>query len=108
MGRQLVSRREQVADEARFRRLADRWRTEAEFCASVRDMAMHPAYQQIIGMGPAAIPFILRRLAARPDHWFWALKAITQEDPVKEEDRGDIRKMTRAWLEWGARNGYEV
>jgi len=33
------------------------------------------AYQQIIDMGLAVIPLILRELEQRPNHWFAALRA---------------------------------
>ena len=36
----------------------------------------HPAYQQIISMGEAALPLILRELERNKDHWFLALMAI--------------------------------
>jgi hypothetical protein len=68
---------------------------------------MHPAYQQIIGLGPKAVPLIVRSLRNEPDHWFWALKAITGEDPVAVDDRGDLRRMTESWLAWAAARGYE-
>jgi hypothetical protein len=72
-------------------------------------MATCPAYQSIIGIGPAAIPLILSQLESEgeePDHWFWALRALTSADPVKEEDRGDIVRMATAWIEWGRAQGY--
>ena len=67
-------------------------------------MAMHPAYQQIIGMGTPALPLIFQELQREPDHWFWALGAITGENPVPEEDAGDLDAMTDAWLSWGSTN----
>jgi hypothetical protein len=33
-------------------------------------MAMLPPYQQIIGMGPPAVPLILEELRREPDQWF--------------------------------------
>ncbi|MBI2985266.1 MAG: hypothetical protein HYY45_00720 [Deltaproteobacteria bacterium] len=90
----------------KFRGLVDTWRNETQASSSVTEMAMHPAYQQIIGMGPAAIPLILRELENKPDHWFWALKAITGIDPVKPSERGKIRKMVEAWLRWGKEEGH--
>jgi hypothetical protein len=74
--------------------------------SSITAKAMHPAYQQIIGMGPAAIPLILRDLQRRPDHWFWALTAMTGEDPVPPEDAGDMRKMAEAWIQLGRARGH--
>jgi hypothetical protein len=67
---------------------------------------MHPAYQQIIGIGPDAIPLILQELERKPGHWFWALKSITGEDPVLPEHRGQIAKMTESWLSWGYEKGH--
>jgi hypothetical protein len=64
------------------------------------EIATHPAYQRIIGMGPEALPHIFRRLESGPDHWFWALRAITGVDPVPPEDRGRMVKMREAWLNW--------
>jgi hypothetical protein len=67
---------------------------------------MDPAYQQIIGMGPAVLPLLLDELAREPDHWFWALWAITGSDPVPSESRGKVGEMAQAWLKWGQEHGY--
>jgi hypothetical protein len=96
----------QIAEK--FSRLADEWRSRAAYASSILQIATAPEYQQIIGMGRAVLPLILHELAVRPDHWFWALKAITGEDPVPDQDRGDFEKMTGAWLSWGAANGYRI
>jgi len=92
--------------ERRFRELAQEWREATEFTSSTTDMVMHPAYQQIIGIGRAALPLIFAELRRAPDHWFWALKAITGEDPVAPADRGKVQRMTDAWLAWGHARGY--
>lgn len=93
--------------QQKFESLAERWKKETLYCSSVLEMAMHPAYQQIIGMGRTAIPFMLKDLKEQPRHWFWALRAISGEDPVPPNARGDVLRMTQAWLVWGARSGYE-
>ena len=67
---------------------------------------MHPAYQQIIGMGEAALTMILEQLGESPGHWFWALRAISGEDPTQPEDRGKLPAMAAAWLRWGEARGY--
>lgn len=90
----------------RFHRLKEKWEAETAFFSSVSDIVMHPAYQQIIGMGPAAIPFILREMSVKQGQWFWALKSITNEDPVKSEHRGIVAEMSRAWLQWGKKRGF--
>ena len=65
------------------------------------EMVLHPLYQRIIGMGEAAIPLILNEFDRQPNHWFWALHSITDEDPVPEDCQGNISKMASAWIEWG-------
>jgi len=74
--------------------------------SSITEICMHPAYQQIIGMGPLALPYIFAAMREKPDHWFWALKAINSEDPILPEQRGKIKEMTKAWLRWAKEQGY--
>ena len=97
--------RQPSALEARFRALTATWRSETSRLSSVTAIATHPAYQQIVGMGPAAIPLILKELEQRNDHWFWALKAIAGVDPVPADQRGRINAMREAWLRWGRESG---
>ncbi len=92
--------------EDKFRALAAHWKAETGFTSSTTEIAMHPAYQQIIGMGPAVVPLLLRELEQNLDHWFWALSAITGADPVPEASRGRIKEMAEAWLRWGREQGY--
>lgn len=58
-------------------------------------------YQRIIGMGMPVVPLILEELRREPHHWYWALEAITEQDPVPQEARGKIRDMATVWLAWG-------
>jgi len=97
----------QWADPAtKFFRFKQEWEEATAMLSSITEIAMHPAYQQIIGMGSIAIPFIMRELKNRPAHWFWALKSITGEDPVPPEKRGRIGDMAKAWLIWGREHDY--
>jgi hypothetical protein len=84
----------------RFNNLARQWREDTQWLSSTTEIAMHPAYQAIIGMGPGALPMIVNELRADSGDWFWALKAISNEDPVPPCDRGVINKMKIAWLRW--------
>ena len=95
-----------MAVESRFRELARQWQEATLLMSSITDMATHPAYQQIIGMGEAALPWIFGELQHRPDQWFWALKAITGVDPVPSAERGNQEAMTLAWLDWAKERGY--
>jgi hypothetical protein len=88
-----------------FIRLAEQWRRETLAMSSLTDMVLHPAYYQIIGMGPVALPWILRELQQSGGHWFLALRAITRENPVAPQDRGKVNKMAAAWLKWGEEHG---
>lgn len=82
-----------------FRELADRWREETEFVASPRAAYAHEAYLQIIGLGPTAIPLLLRDLEEGIDDWFWALACITRENPAA--GMTDFEHARHAWLDWG-------
>ena len=96
-----------AAHERRFTRFATAWKAETELISKVTARILHPAYQKIIGMGEAAIPFILKDLSENgPDDWFWALTAITDENPITEAIVGDMHAMTEAWLQWGTKAGY--
>jgi hypothetical protein len=91
---------------AAFRQLADEWRVGTRYLSSTTEISMHPAYQRIIGLGPQVIPLILAELEREPEHWFWALTALTGENPVPTCDRGRLRAMADAWLKWGRENGW--
>ena len=93
-------------DRATFAQLADQWERERPRGLDLHFTIEHPAYQQIIAMGPPAVPWLLQRLAERPDHWFVALHRITGASPTPPESRGRIREMTAAWQEWGRQQGY--
>ena len=90
--------------ETKFTELADQWSEETKFCSSVNDMFGHIAYQNIMRMGPKAVPLILKRIETQPDYWFFALECLTGEDPVPSEERLNFDAITNAWLEWGHMN----
>src|SRR5262245_31368751 len=93
--------------ERRFKRLARAWKSETELISKVSKRIIHPAYQKIIGMGEPAIPLILKDLSDHgPDDWFWALAAITDENPIAGDIAGNMAAMTEAWLRWGRNAGY--
>lgn len=87
-----------------FDKFKEEWQNDTAIISNPNQIAMHPAYQRIIGMGANAVPLIIREMVKKPGHWFWALKAITGEDPVPEETRGSIKRMTDLWLDWWEEN----
>ena len=95
-------------DQETFERLADEWEHDRPRGADIEQMTKHPTYQRIIAMGEPAVPWLLQRLAEKPDHWFLALNAITGARPVLPESRGRIKEMTQAWLDWGRQQGYDL
>ncbi len=99
-----VTRRAQNETD-KFRALAEWWREDTRFTSSLTELVLHPAYQRIIGMGQTALPLLLRELERQPDHWFWALTAITGGDPVRPEQRGKVKEMAWAWIQWAKEQG---
>jgi len=90
----------------RFVKLARQWEKETVNFSSVQQIVLNPNYQAIIGMGPKVIPLILKAMEESPGLWFWALISLTGEDPVSNEMRGDMTRMTETWLAWGKENAY--
>lgn len=88
----------------KFHKLVNEWRRATRHISSVNKTAMHPAYQQIIGMGQSVLPLILEDLKQTRGHWLWALFAITGTDPAHEGATFD--EAVDAWLKWGAQQGY--
>jgi hypothetical protein len=77
--------------ETTFLQLTEQWQRETGMLSVVSKISMHPAYQRIIGMGQPVVPLIMRELEREPDHWFWALSAITGVNPVKPEQKGRLQ-----------------
>ena len=88
-----------------FQRLVRQWKEQARFLSNSAQMAMLKPYQRIIGIGWPAVPLILEELRRDPDQWFWALEAITEENPVSKEAAGNVPLMAQAWVEWGTKQG---
>jgi hypothetical protein len=92
--------------EAEFRRLAEWWNRETKYLSNLNKAYEHPAYRQIIALGPPVIPVLLRHLESDPDWWLGALRELTGADPVPPEHRGNLTKMAADWVAWGRQNGY--
>src|SRR5438046_8485732 len=93
--------------EQRVVHLLERWREQTAYLSSSTRITAHPAYQELIALGPAALPSLFHDLEQTCDgHLSKALTAITGAHPVPDEDRGNIRKVADAWLRWAAENGH--
>lgn len=89
----------------RFRELAAQWRRETEYDSVASVVFMNRAYQQIIALGPAVLPYILDDLEKTRSQWAWALSAISGENPIPPGTNGDAERVTDAWLGWGRERG---
>ncbi|MCC3531372.1 MAG: hypothetical protein JGK21_25685 [Microcoleus sp. PH2017_22_RUC_O_B] len=92
----------------KFYTLAEQWQSEVAGMSSTNQMSQHPAYQEIINMGNQIIPLLLSELKKNPLYWLAALSAITGENPIKAEQRGRVKQMASAWIEWGKNQGYAI
>lgn len=89
-----------------FGRMASAWKADTAHISSPEVIAEHPAYREIIEMGSVVVPLILKDLETTHAQWFWALREIAGEYPVKPIDHGDVRAMADAWIAWGRDQGY--
>ena len=93
--------------EQRVVRLLGIWRDQTAYLSSSTQLVEHPAYQELIALGPAALPFLFRDLEQTKDgHLSKALTTLTGAHPVPAEDRGKLAKVADAWLRWARENGY--
>jgi hypothetical protein len=92
--------------EEKFQRLAAEWQKAVAHHSSTTLRNSHPAYQKIIGLGPAVVPPLLRDLERNHTHWFDALRQITGANPISPSSAGNIPQMVEAWLRWAKANGY--
>ena len=107
LGRRLWAAKERMREqEKRFEELADRWEHDTSHLSNHTIRAKHSAYREIVAMGPGIVHLILARMRNRPGHWFMALHKLTGENPIPDEDRGNVLKMTEHWMKWGVDNGH--
>jgi hypothetical protein len=95
-----------VSSEDKFQQLMSRWLSETSHLSRLDQVYMHPAYQQIIGMGSEALPYIFKELSKPIGRWFWALSSITGYQPFEGERGITTEHMKKAWAEWGNQHGY--
>ncbi len=89
-----------------FRRHAERWKDETGHLSNPAQIARHPDYLAIIGMGEKALPLIFESLREEEDHWYVALRLLTGASPVPSSASGNARLVQEAWLQWGRDHHY--
>jgi hypothetical protein len=93
-----------------FAMLVEAWKAETINLSSIAQVLASEPYRKILSMRERAVPLIIRQLkveGTNPYHWWGALRELTNENPVPDNLKGDIRAMSRCWIEW-ARNRYGV
>ena len=87
-----------------FNELVASWKRAAQGASNSEVILAHPAYLEILAMGPPAVPLILRDFERKGWHWYAALHQLTGARPYPSGTRGRER-MRQAWLAWGRESG---
>lgn len=80
------------------------WKNETIFSSSISEITNNSAYRSIIGLGQEVLPFIIDDLKHNDSHWFYALEALTGQNPIKENHKGVVPLMKEDWIEWAKEN----
>src|SRR5262245_62516420 len=78
----------------------------AEHCSKVRfssilaDYLDHPAYREIVRLGPAVIPWIIEHYRIETLPWGFALQEITGIQMIANPNEFSPSGVRRRWLEW--------
>ena len=100
-----TTRHRQADDREPSQDLAKQWEHETWMLSNTRQALAHPAHVAIVGLGDPVVPLILERMRTRGGHWYHALYAITQANPVNPADHGNVAAIQQAWLRWGRDHG---
>jgi len=93
----------ELQKQKEFTKLVTQWKEETAGNSSISKKLLNLAYLRIIAMDKIAVPMIIKELKHSPDHWFLALKAITNADPVSNGASFD--QAVDSWLKWGQNQG---
>jgi len=80
--------------------LSEKWKDETKYLSFTKDIYNSDSYKRIVKLGSSVLPFIFKELEKEPNHWFHALRTITNENPVKENSKGNVKLMSNDWITW--------
>ncbi len=90
--------------EQQFNELANKWREETGLF-STSFHKINDSYLEVISLGKEVVPFLLRDLQnIGGANWHTALKIITKENPISEQDLNSTKKIKEGWTAWGRKN----
>jgi len=69
-----------------------KWKNETKYYLFSNEIHNSEYYQAIIKLGKDVLPFIFAELQKESGHWFYALKQITNENPLKESSKGILNQ----------------
>lgn len=90
--------------EDTFNVLYDNWYRETLMEQDWAKVRLNIHYQQIIGLGTPALPYIFKALLDGESRMSWALRCIARENPAENIDSGKRSAIRMAWIDWGFKN----
>jgi hypothetical protein len=91
--------------EDRFLELAKNWKKETAMFSVIRDKMIDSNYLEIIGLGRTfkepILKLILKDLEKREEFWHYALKTISDVNPVPKGMVNNLSVVRECWLQWG-------
>lgn len=73
------------------------WRANTQFESSSTQLRENLYYKRLIELGEEAVPFLVAEMDGHLSH---ALCTITEENPVEEQDAGDMDAIASCWKQW--------
>jgi len=86
--------------EKQFHEYREKWIHDTKYSSSMQLAALHPVYRKIIELGRPVVPYLINDMKSTGTHWFIALSAITDADPILEQHAGDVTSMIQDWVNW--------
>ena len=97
-----------TSPDDQFIQLAANWKNETKGLSQIASKINNKNYFTIIGMGvsnPDRITkLILQDLQKGNSYWHYALKKITNANPVPKGLATNIEQTSKFWLQWGTEN----
>jgi hypothetical protein len=85
-------------DKEHFKSLANEWKLETSHLSFIRQKIAHVAFLKILLMGEKALPYIIEEIQTDPNHWFFALRLISGDNPVRAG--ASVEEAVAAWTDW--------